>query len=175
MFRNGTVLLFAAIVVSACRVENYELGEPEDGTCANEKDVDTACETESDCALGLECISGTCRKAAPQICQLDADCLAGTYCDSAAGECLASNQCADESECQAGFNCDADRSTCTPATGETCAELADEALCAERTDCTVVYAGVSCSCGANCECVGGEPNCVCESFEFFRCEPTESR
>jgi hypothetical protein len=39
----------------------------------------------------------------------------------------------------------------------------------------VVYAGVSCSCGPDCHCVGGEAGCICESFEFFRCEPVVSR
>jgi hypothetical protein len=83
--------------------------------------------------------------------------------------------CSKEADCAPGFNCDTTRGKCTPSDSETCPELSDEAVCGARSDCKVVYAGVSCSCGPDCHCVGGEAGCICESFEFFRCEPAAPR
>jgi hypothetical protein len=54
----------------------------------------------------------------------------------------------------------------------TCADWTTELECVAQTGCEPVYAGVDCSCGADCACVGGEPNCVCSSFEFFECRET---
>jgi hypothetical protein len=81
--------------------------------------------------------------------------------------------CSKEADCAAGFNCDAALGKCTPGDYETCGELATEAACGVRIDCKVVYAGVNCSCGPDCHCVGGEAGCICESFQFFRCEPVD--
>ncbi|MCA9639687.1 MAG: hypothetical protein KC492_03305, partial [Myxococcales bacterium] len=81
--------------------------------------------------------------------------------------------CENESDCDPGFNCDYQAGLCAPSDAETCEELG-EAECGTRTDCEVIYAGVDCSCGAGCECQGGEPGCVCDSFEFFRCEALEN-
>jgi len=81
--------------------------------------------------------------------------------------------CSKEADCKPGFNCDFERGVCTPSDTETCGELTTEDACDERPDCKLVYAGVNCSCGPSCECVGGEPGCICASFEFFRCEPVE--
>lgn len=79
--------------------------------------------------------------------------------------------CEDESNCAPGFNCHLGRGQCLPAQEETCGELKQETECTERRDCTPVYAGIGCSCGADCECVGGEPGCICQSFDFFVCMP----
>jgi hypothetical protein len=81
--------------------------------------------------------------------------------------------CSQESDCEPGFNCDYERGECVPADAETCPELESEADCDVRDDCVTVYAGINCSCGPECSCIGGEPGCVCESFAFFRCEPLE--
>jgi len=78
--------------------------------------------------------------------------------------------CAEERDCPRGFNCDYESKECVAADAETCPELTTESACDNRKDCMSVYAGINCSCGANCECVGGEPGCVCQSFEFFTCE-----
>lgn len=76
--------------------------------------------------------------------------------------------CEAETDCEPGFNCDFDAGVCAPADAETCGELSESA-CTERADCTPIYAGTNCSCGADCECMGGEPGCICESFQFFMC------
>ena len=78
--------------------------------------------------------------------------------------------CDSEDDCEPGFNCAFDAQQCQPADEETCGELDTEAACTHRSDCTPVYAGTNCSCGQDCECRGGEPGCVCESFGFFGCE-----
>jgi hypothetical protein len=78
--------------------------------------------------------------------------------------------CDSEDDCQPGFNCAFDAQECQPADEETCGELTTEAACTHRSDCTPIYAGINCSCGPDCECRGGEPGCVCESFGFFGCE-----
>jgi hypothetical protein len=75
--------------------------------------------------------------------------------------------CEAETDCEPGFNCDFDAGVCAPADAETCGELSSEQACTERTDCTPIYGGTNCSCGADCECMGGEPGCICESFQFF--------
>lgn len=81
--------------------------------------------------------------------------------------------CEKERDCDAGFNCNFDVNECQSAEAETCGELESEAECADRTDCIAVYGGVNCSCGADCECQGGEPGCICESFEYFVCRAAE--
>lgn len=78
--------------------------------------------------------------------------------------------CDEESDCDPGFNCNFEQQQCLPSDEETCGELKTEAACTHRSDCTPIYAGTNCSCGQDCECKGGEPGCVCESFEFFVCE-----
>jgi len=62
---------------------------------------------------------------------------------------------------------------CLPAAEETCGELETELACTHRSDCTPIYGGTNCSCGQDCECQGGEPGCICESFEFFVCRAVE--
>jgi hypothetical protein len=81
--------------------------------------------------------------------------------------------CDKERDCAPGFNCNFDVNECQATDAETCGELETEAECADRTDCIPVYGGVNCSCGADCECQGGEPGCICESFEYFVCRPVE--
>jgi hypothetical protein len=81
--------------------------------------------------------------------------------------------CEKERDCDAGFNCNLELGECQPADAETCGELETELECAERGDCIPVYGGTNCSCGQDCECQGGEPGCVCESFEFFVCRAGE--
>lgn len=102
-------------------------------------------------------------------CSSNGDCQATSYCDVDTGECVDGVACKDESSCEAGYNCDLGRSLCTPTDTELCSEMETEALCAERDDCVASYAGVNCSCGADCTCMGGEPGCVCERFEFHDC------
>ena len=81
--------------------------------------------------------------------------------------------CARERDCAPGYNCDAQAGQCTPAEQETCGELESERACTNRTDCVPVYGGTNCSCGQDCECKGGEPGCVCESFQFFVCQAAD--
>lgn len=81
--------------------------------------------------------------------------------------------CDEESDCDPGFNCEQETQQCLPADEETCAELETEAACTHRSDCTPIYGGTNCSCGQDCECQGGEPGCICESFEFFVCQAAE--
>jgi len=81
-----------------------------------------------------------------------------------------SKACSEESDCPRGFNCDYERQECVAAEAETCPELSSESSCDNRKDCMSIYAGINCSCGPECTCVGGEPGCVCESFKFFSCE-----
>lgn len=81
--------------------------------------------------------------------------------------------CDEERDCEQGFNCDFEQGICAPADFETCGELASEPACRVRVDCRTIYAGTNCSCGPDCECEGGEPGCICETFEFFRCAPVE--
>lgn len=81
--------------------------------------------------------------------------------------------CERERDCDAGYNCNLETHECEAAAEETCGELETEAACTHRSDCTPIYGGTNCSCGADCECQGGEPGCICESFEFFVCRAAE--
>jgi len=74
--------------------------------------------------------------------------------------------CQSDADCEAGEICRTDGSCEVPL----CSELNDEAGCVERSDCEAVYAGIDCSCGPDCTCTAGEAGCVCESFEFFKCQ-----
>jgi hypothetical protein len=77
--------------------------------------------------------------------------------------------CTGDADCNAGSYCDVELETCVPGVAA-CEDLSDESACAARLDCEPIYAGIDCSCGPDCACVGGEPGCVCEGFEFFACE-----
>jgi hypothetical protein len=81
--------------------------------------------------------------------------------------------CQKERDCDAGFNCNYDALECEPSEVETCAEMESEEECAVRNDCIPVYGGVNCSCGADCECQGGEPGCICETFDYLVCQAVE--
>ncbi len=81
--------------------------------------------------------------------------------------------CEEERDCRRGYNCDLEQHECVPADAETCPELESEAACTNRRDCVPIYGGVNCSCGQDCECKGGEPGCICESFDFVSCQATE--
>jgi hypothetical protein len=81
--------------------------------------------------------------------------------------------CDKERDCDAGFNCNYDVHECQAANAETCGEMESEQECADRTDCIAVYGGINCSCGADCECQGGEPGCICESFDYLVCQAAE--
>ena len=81
--------------------------------------------------------------------------------------------CDRERDCEPGFNCNLDTNECVAASEETCAELETESACAERGDCVPIYGGTNCSCGQDCECQGGEPGCICESFQFFVCQASD--
>jgi hypothetical protein len=107
--------------------------------------------------------------AAP--CQRDTDCASASYCDGDQKHCVASASCTIATDCDASMTCDSARSTCVPTRTPTCSDVTSETDCVVRPDCAPLYAGVDCSCGPDCACQGGEPGCVCESFEFFRCEP----
>ena len=97
----------------------------------------------------------------------------GTSSDGDAGAAGAPSPtappCDTERDCARGYTCDLDQHECLPTSEETCPELDTEAACTHRSDCTPVYGGTNCSCGQDCECHGGEPGCVCQSFEFFVC------
>lgn len=99
---------------------------------------------------------------------------AGTASSGGNGGTPAVTSCVEERDCPRGFNCDTERKECLPAEAETCPELSTEAVCDNRNDCMAIYAGINCSCGADCTCKGGEPGCVCESFQFFSCEPLKN-
>jgi hypothetical protein len=88
---------------------------------------------------------------------------------STGGNAATPTPCEQESDCKPGCNCDLNVHECLPADEETCGELKTELACSNRRDCVPVYAGLHCSCGQDCACKGGEPGCVCTSFEFFNC------
>jgi len=153
---HGWLALIGLCCLAGCRIETHE-GDDEDvfgddETCENDK---TSSEP----------------KTNQPGCEKDTDCANGNYCDIELRHCVASASCSAEIDCDASMNCDSARSTCVPSGAPTCGEVTNESDCVARADCSPIYAGVDCSCGADCVCQGGEPGCVCESFEFFRCEP----
>jgi hypothetical protein len=81
--------------------------------------------------------------------------------------------CEEERDCDPGFNCDLEARECVATDAETCPELESETTCSNRRDCMPVYGGINCSCGQDCECKGGEPGCICESFDFVACQAAE--
>lgn len=85
----------------------------------------------------------------------------------------ATTSCTEDADCDLGSHCDAELETCV-AGPLACEDLTDEDACALRLDCEPVYAGIDCSCGPDCTCIGGEAGCVCEGFEFFACESNPS-
>lgn len=141
-------------------------------TCVAEADEDASLSNSDRAASQRAEDTEHTEDAATPRCESTSDCEAMMYCEQDAGECLPGVACEDESSCDPGFNCDPDWSLCTPTDREHCSELADESACAERDDCITTYAGINCTCGPDCTCMGGEPNCVCESFEFHACSET---
>ncbi len=170
-------------------------GTPGAGEWGDSCDEDADCAS----GLTCDDYVGTCVPAPcdPQPCDADTDCTTGFYCDQEVGECVPAGICATDEDCGEGYVCDEPQSTCVPADvcatdedcGEgfvcdeaesicvvddtpppTCVDMKTEVDCVAFGGCEPVYAGVDCSCGQDCECTGGEPGCVCASFEFFKCE-----
>jgi len=141
------------------------------GACAPRSDAE-AVASESERAADTGTDTGTHPNETR--CASNSDCQTASYCEQDSGECLPGVACEDESSCEPGFNCDPALSLCTPTDRELCSELTDEATCADRDDCMSTYAGIDCTCGPDCTCMGGEPNCVCERFEFHTCEDVEA-
>lgn len=98
---------------------------------------------------------------------------AGTAAAAGESGIATPDPCDKERDCAPGYNCNLEQRECLPAAEETCGELETEAACTHRSDCTPIYGGTNCSCGQDCECKGGDPGCVCESFEFFVCRVAE--
>jgi hypothetical protein len=172
--------LTVPLVMSGCVVRDHERDHEYDSSWEYESSLEVegghgtkratagseACVTEPDRDAAVATSERT--KAEPQ-CRSNDDCQATSYCDKDSSECVDGVACQDEASCEAGYNCDLKRFVCTPTDNELCSELKNEASCAERDDCVVTYAGVNCSCGADCTCMGGEAGCVCERFEFHAC------
>jgi Cys-rich repeat protein len=157
--------------------DDWDIG---DGTCGGGSpgagEWGESCDENADCAPGLTCDEniGSCVPAPcePQPCTADTDCSSGFFCDEGLGECVPAGLCATDEDCGEGYVCDEPQSTCVPdeTPPPTCGDMQTEIDCVQFGGCEPVYAGVDCSCGQDCECTGGEPGCVCASFEFFKCE-----
>jgi hypothetical protein len=120
-------------------------------------DAGSICADDSDCAADLSCIDLICES------NDDGGGGAGAGGGGAGG---ADPGCSDDDDCAQGEICGVDQLCAVP----TCEQLDSEADCIARPECEPIYAGVDCSCGANCTCQPGEAGCICASFEFFKCE-----
>lgn len=160
----------SVVFASGCRIETHDGDDECDGNHGSRSGAsggNASSGGAGNASSGGAASGGHSGGFASDPCNVDTDCDSDAYCDQ--HQCVPGDPCASEDDCAAGFNCYGDPSVCLPAAGETCPEL-DENACSGRWDCEVIYAGVDCSCGSGCECMGGEPGCVCESFDFFRCE-----
>lgn len=169
MLRRLMLISISTWLFQGCMVMGHDCGEG--GMCGGRQGDTRGCASVADCPNGTRCGSDASCVAddGPGVCTNDDQCGANAYCDAATGRCTLGTACQSESDCAEGFNCDLARSFCLPSPDPTCAELAAEAECVARPDCVPIYAGIECSCGPDCTCQGGEPGCVCQSFEFFRC------
>jgi hypothetical protein len=169
---NTRLLIITALAtfnLAACTIQNWEGGTQEPGTEGG------PCADTTDCDPGLICEGLVCADPdAEAICDGGhgaADGTGGGLADGGndpgQGGADAEPNCIGDADCAAGELCTPEGLCAIP----TCADIDDEASCLDRSDCEAVYAGVDCSCGQGCECQAGEAGCVCESFEFFRCEP----
>lgn len=169
----NTSILFAlvcALSSAACDISCFGECDDWDDECSDERHGDGGGKSSggsSDSASGGKGATGNDSGGSP-----NSGNSAGT--GSSAGKGGVPVSCVEERDCPRGFNCDYERKQCVAADAETCPELSTESVCDNRNDCMSIYAGLNCSCGANCECVGGEPGCVCQSFEFFACEPLKN-
>ncbi len=172
--------LFTTITVAGCHVnvaDSEAKGHVDcnGGWADGEGQWGDACTADEECAEGLLCDSlfTVCwpDDGTPP-CSNNSDCPVGNYCDPQVGGCVEGGVCSEDDQCGEGLTCDEPLNSCVP--GEdpppVCAELDNETDCSGRGDCEPVYAGVNCSCGADCTCTGGEAGCVCESFEYFKCD-----
>lgn len=177
--RATALLLSSAMVTVAmagCHI-NYDSGGDWGDGLAVEGEF---CAMVSDCEEDLGCIDNVCTpddgQPADNSCDTNADCPQGSYCHEGIGKCVATGTCVCDDDCGEGLTCDEEHGSCVP--GEdpaplTCEEVELEEDCTAREDCEPIYAGVNCSCGPDCQCQGDEPNCVCESYEYFVCAPVE--
>ena len=161
-----TLTLMLSFTLLGCRWEESDC----DKAVSFRHDAEIRVSSRAGSSAGAAGHSGQDSEPEPEPeCVDDSDCDIDSFCDTDDGLCVPGTTCEDESSCDPGFNCDEDLLVCLPADQERCSELEDDDACAERDDCESVYAGVDCSCGPECTCMGGEPGCVCESFEFFKC------
>jgi hypothetical protein len=167
-------LLSVCALISGCIVDSRQTGLDGGGCSAGGSSTTVYyCSIDADCASGLVCSTDyTCVTSSTPSCVQSSDCAAGSYCDAATRHCVTGTTCVSEPDCPADYNCNLERGTCEPASTPTCGELMSAADCGIRADCRSVYAGVDCSCGTGCTCQGGEPGCVCQSFQFFECSAT---
>ncbi len=141
MPRRISWLLLSTLTLLGCRIENYE-------------DIEGDVERHEPCAAGASGDSGKSAAAG-------AGGASGAAGASAAGG-FGGHIPADASMAGASGAADAGAIACE--------DLDEESSCSARSDCEPVYAGVDCSCGPDCTCIGGTPGCICESFEFHACE-----
>lgn len=163
---NKTMGLFvvAVLCLGACNVEHYD-------ECGDEDPFDFEDDFETGPPAGASSKAGSSSNGGEQG-------GGGTSGSSSTGGMPEppeppATPCGKEHDCGPGFNCNFDAGECQPADAETCGELETEGQCTDRVDCVPIYGGTNCSCGADCECQGGEPGCICQSFEYFVCQPAE--
>lgn len=167
-------LVVVLLAVAACNVEHYDdcTGDSfdyEDDFGGSHSVPDKPSSSGKGSTGGASAAAGTSPGAGSTS-------IGGSSPDGAGGAppvAVTPDRCEKERDCKAGFNCDFETNECQPAAEETCGELETETACTHRSDCTPIYGGTNCSCGQDCECQGGEPGCICESFEFFVCRAAE--
>jgi hypothetical protein len=159
------------------------------GTC-----VPTPCTSDDQCLEGCYCDEATGECVESGTCTSDADCGEGMVCDEARGTCEpCDGDCpVDTGNCYETVTC-ADAAPSCPAgtlpgvsagcyTGYcvpealcpdeppwTCADATSEAECTAAPGCEAVYIGVNCTNPMGGTCMGSEPDCTCEYFEYGFC------
>jgi hypothetical protein len=140
----------------------------------NEKEAGIACETVDDCAVGFDCVDGTC--AARVTCSDSEPCERGTCVD---GACTNPEICDTDEACFEGFSCDngscvvdncagvtCERGVCSPDTGQ----CENSAVCARETQDTDCIDGFYCY-GQVCTDAGT----ICDDVdcELGVCDPAQ--
>ncbi|RMH37749.1 MAG: hypothetical protein D6689_20660 [Deltaproteobacteria bacterium] len=158
------------------------------GTC-----VPSPCTDDSQCLEGCVCVDGTCEETGT--CSADADCGEGMKCDKDRNTCTpcGADGCepVNPGNCYEPAVCEIAPPVCPSGTLPgvadgcytgvcipealcpdeppfTCADAADEADCLDH-GCEPVYVGVNCTDPDGGTCVGDEPDCTCEYFEYGFC------
>jgi len=140
--------------------------DEESGQC-----VETGtCTTDDECGADMVCDTdrSTCVPCDDILCPTDpGNCYEEALCDMVAPTCPGGTLPGVKDGCYTGFCIP--EALCPDEKPFECVDAANEAECMGATGCEAVYVGIDCTDPMGGTCIGDEPDCTCDHFEYGFC------